>query len=495
MRVEIANLVVEFPAVRALDGVSVSFEPGVVHAIVGENGAGKSTLMKVLSGLLQPTSGEVRLDGKTVRLPTPRSARDAGVAMIHQELNLVDELEVAANIFLGEETTKFGRLDDRAMREKAKPYLVGLKAPFEPDSLVGDLPVAAKQIVEIAKALAAEASVIVMDEPTAILSPAEAEGLFESIRNLRSKGATVIYISHRLEEVVALADRVTVLRDGQLVTTLNRGQADEAALASLMVGRPLSDMFPPRREVAGSEPLLQASNLSDGDRVLDASVDVRPGEIVGLAGLVGSGRTELAEIIVGARASFAGSIKVAGRQISPRNVREALREGLAYVSEDRKGLGLFQDLSSVENVSIASLEDRAKPFVNAKAEIETTKKWVRALDIRVGDIEAPISTLSGGNQQKVSLARWLECEPRVLILDEPTRGVDVGAKAEIYRLIHKLAGEGKACLVISSEINELLGLCNRIVVMHRGRTVGEVDGATATEESVMALASGLRVAA
>lgn len=493
-RLEVRDIVMQFPAVRALDGVSLAFEAGEVHGIIGENGAGKSTLMRILAGLQLPTSGEIWSDGRRVRFRDVGEALAAGIAMIHQELNLVDPLSVAENVFLGREPRRAGILDRARMNADTAEYLRKVGAPFGPEVEVGTLSIAGKQLVEIAKALSYEASVIIMDEPTAVLSEHEAQNLFSLIEALKEKGVAVIYISHRLAEVERICDRISVLRDGSLVQRLRRGEADPAELANAMVGRPLGDMFPPRAPIAPADPVLRVSGLSEGHQVRIFGFEVRPGEIVGLAGLIGSGRTEVAEAIVGARPRLGGTIEVEGRAANPRNPREAARVGIAYVSEDRKGAGLVLDMSVIQNTTLANLGAYARPILSRAAERQAAEAWKEKLDIRAGDLEAPVLFLSGGNQQKVAIAKWLELTPRVLILDEPTRGVDVGAKREIYRLVHDLAEQGMAFLVISSELPELIGLCHRILVMRQGRLVGEVSAEQASEESVMQIAAGVEAA-
>jgi ribose transport system ATP-binding protein len=491
-RLEVQDIVMQFPAVRALDGVTIEFEPGIVHGIVGENGAGKSTLMKILSGLQSPTSGSVLLDGKPLHLSGVRDALAHGIAMIHQELNLVDELTVAENVFLGREITRRGLLSKAEMGRQTAGYLEEIHANFGPWTKVADLSIAGKQLVEIAKALSSDAKILIMDEPTAVLSEPESEALFQLIARLRESGVTVLYISHRLVEVCQICDRITVLRDGTLVTTIDRGQADPASLANYMVGRELADFYPDKAAVPDGDPVLEVENFTVPDHVQRASFSIRRGEILGLSGLVGAGRTELAEAIIGVRPGF-GTIKVAGKPVRIRNPREAMRHGISYVSEDRKGLGLLLGLSTISNTTLANLRSYGA-IIDKKAERESTGKWKSDLDIRVGDVDAPILYLSGGNQQKVALAKWLETKPKILILDEPTRGVDVGAKREIYNLIQQLALEGMACLVISSELPEIIGLCHRAVVMREGNVVGTVTEDELTEEAIMQLAAGVAAA-
>ncbi|HMS54770.1 MAG TPA: sugar ABC transporter ATP-binding protein [Fimbriimonadaceae bacterium] len=491
---EVRSISMQFPAVRALDDVTLRFESGEVHGIIGENGAGKSTLMKILSGLYSPTEGSVVLDGSIVELDGVRAALAKGIAMIHQELNLVDELTVAENVFLGRELRRGIVLDRTTMEAETAAYLAEVHATIKPDAKVGDLSVAGKQLVEIAKALAVNASILIMDEPTAVLSEPEAEGLFELIRKLREKGVTVLYISHRLKEVCDICDRITVLRDGKFVGTIQGSEASPEVIAGMMVGRELSDFYPPKIPQPTGDPILSVDGLQVPGHVQHASFEVRPGEILGLAGLVGSGRTETAEAVVGARPTTGGEIRVAGVPTRIRNPRDAMKHGIAYVSEDRKALGLILDMSVIHNLTLPSLPDFGKFVTDQGKELECTESWKKRLDIRAGDLEASVLYLSGGNQQKVSLAKWLQTGPKVLILDEPTRGVDVGAKREIYDVIHSLAEQGLACVVISSELPEIIGLCHRAVVMREGRTVGEVSGDQLTEQSLMHLAAGVDAA-
>ena len=483
-KLEVKDIVMQFPAVRALDGVSMTFEPGEVHGIVGENGAGKSTLMKILSGVQHPTSGSTVLDGKPITLHGVRDAMRHGIAMMHQELNLVDELTVAENVFLGRELTKAGMLDRAKMIEETDGYLRQVHTGFTATEKVGNLSIAGKQLVEIAKAISVNASILIMDEPTAVLSDPEAEALFEIIAKLRERGTTVLYISHRLTEVCAICDRITVLRDGAKVVTMDAEGSTPAQIADLMVGRALSDFYPPKLPEPTGTAALRIENFAGG------SFEVRPGEILGLAGLVGAGRTELAESIIGLRPLGQARLSVNGQPVKIGSPRQAMRHGIAYVSEDRKGLGLHTGLSCTHNITMANLRSYGQ-LVNQAQEKLSAAEWKQGLDIRAGDLSEPVSSLSGGNQQKISLAKWLDTKPKILILDEPTRGVDVGAKREIYDLIQKLAAEGLACIVISSELPEIIGLCHRTVVMREGVIAGEVESENLNEEAVMRLAAGV----
>ncbi len=490
---DIRDLRKEFPGVQALSDVSLKLESGEVHGLIGENGAGKSTLVKILAGVYPPTSGAVVFRGKAVRWRSVAQSQRGGIAMIHQEFNLVDELSVVENIFLGRERSQFGFVRLSELRKEARELLARLNANIDPDQPVRDLSVAEKQLVEIAKAISCSASVLIMDEPTAVLTARETESLFGLISQLRSQGVTIIYISHILREVLRICDRITVMRDGKVVRTLppdEVGSANEKRLASMMVGRPLADHFPPRG-TPSDRLLLRVSDVSSDQRVRGVSLDVREGEIVGLAGLVGAGRTELAEAIAGLRRRGGGCVEVAGSRLRGARPADAVRAGIAYLSEDRKATGLTLDMSITENVVMVSLRRYSRGLLLASKQNDVARQYVKKLGIKVADIRDPVQRLSGGNQQKVALAKWLETNPRILILDEPTRGVDIGAKEEIYRLIKSLTDSGMGCLMISSEFNELLGMCHRIAVMREGQLMGIVDGAAATEESLMHLAAGV----
>ncbi|MFM9996602.1 MAG: sugar ABC transporter ATP-binding protein [Phycisphaerales bacterium] len=505
--VTVEGLTRDFGAVRALDRVSLWIERGEVRGIVGENGAGKSTLMKVLAGLVPPTAGRVVIRGHAVRTFHPSHATKLGVAMIHQELNLIDELSVADNIFLGRERTVgrtalsgAGFVSPSRTRAEASRLLKVFGFHLDPRAKVRDLSIAQKQLVEIAKALACDASVLIMDEPTAVLSEAESRALFGIIRALKGGGTAVLYISHRLAEVVALCDRVTIMRDGRVVETIESENATEAKLARLMVGRELTEQFPPHDPpdaATDSPPTLDVRGLAVPGFVHDATFAVRPGEVLGFAGLIGAGRTEMAEALVGLRPRTAGTIQLNGRPIAPSSPRHAANLGLAYLSEDRRGRGLVMGMGVVENTTLVSLARYRRgrtPIIHRRAEEVATRGHVERLAIKAGRrLRGAVDTLSGGNQQKVVLAKWLEIGPNVLILDEPTRGVDVGAKREVYGLIRALAAKRKACMFISSELPELLGLCDRIAVMRGGRVAGILTRDEFSEERVMHLAAGVGV--
>jgi ribose transport system ATP-binding protein len=487
---EVSSLVKEFGSTRALDGLDLSVATGEVHGIVGENGAGKSTLMKILSGIHQPTSGEVRFEGQPVRFRTPNDSERAGIAMIHQELNLVDELTVADNIWLGRERVKGPWLDRRAMSEDVVRRLESVGAPLRGNELIRDVSLANRQLVEIAKAVAQDARLLIMDEPTAVLSDREKQSLFALINSLRASGTTILYVSHLLDEVRELSDRITVMRDGKAVGTFLAAETTSQQLANQMVGRELGDFFPAKAVVTDSTPALVVSNLRSGASVKDVSFAVRPGEILGLAGLVGAGRTETMEALVGLR-RFEGSCQLNGADYHPRSVQAAMEKGVVYVTEDRKELGLHLTMSIAANSTMANLRKYARPFIDSAAVEDSSGKWVERLKVRASGVRMAVGELSGGNQQKVSLAKWLDSEPKVLLLDEPTRGVDVGAKREIYELIQELAANGLACVVASSEMAELIGLCHRVLVLREGKGVGEVLGDQLTEQAIVSLASGV----
>lgn len=505
-----AAVTVDYPGVRALERVSLDFRASEIHAIVGENGAGKSTLMQVLSGAREPTEGNVVRDGVAVRFSRPSDAIRHGIAMVHQELNLVETLSVAQNISLGREPTRCcGLLIDRARQHnRARDLLAALGSEVNPTQKISKLSIAQAQCVEIAKCIATDARVLIFDEPTAALGASESARLLALLRQLRGEGRAILFVSHHLDEVIAVADRVSVLRDGRLVNAFerdhngvlrgsDRSQADEGTLARAMVGRELGSIYPCKGHATNAGVAIELVNFGARGRSRDLSLAVRAGEIVGVAGLIGSGRTESAEAIVGLR-DRDGVVRIGGHAVRFASVRAAMRGSVVYVSEDRKSKGLHTSLSSRVNMTLPSLDATTHfggLWVDDKAQRAVTARWIRALEIRCAKPEQPIAALSGGNQQKVALARWLETKPKVLIIDEPTRGVDVGAKAEIYAIIARLAGEGLACIVISSELPELIGIAHRVIVMRGGTIAGELSreqlAATDCEERIMRLASGV----
>jgi ABC-type sugar transport system ATPase subunit len=484
-----ASLSKSFPGVRALEGVDLELRPGEVHALLGENGAGKSTLIKILGGALVPDAGEARLEGQPLPLGDPLAVRRRGVSIVYQELTLVPELTAAENIFLGRER---GRplLRRREMARAAQALLDGLGARIAPGVPVRALSLAQQQLVEIARALAGESKVIILDEPSATLSDPEVERLFAVLRGLRARGLGVVYISHRLEEIFAIADRVTVLRDGRRVASSPVADVDRAQLIRWMVGRDLREEFPPRAPAPG-DAVLEVRGLACPPRFTDVSFTVRRGEIVGLAGLVGAGRTSVALALFGALPGVRGEVRLDGRPVRFASPADALRAGMGYVTEDRRRRGLFRVLSAGANITISFLRSLAPlGILSPGRERPAAAAAAKEFDVRAAaGLAQPAGTLSGGNQQKLLLARLLLRPRRLLVLDEPTRGIDVGAKAEIYGIMNRLTAQGLGILMISSELPEVLGMSDRVVVMHEGRTAGELSRAQATPERVMELAT------
>ncbi len=497
---QMRNVSKTFPGVKALNNVQLTVYPGEVHALMGENGAGKSTLMKILSGAYFPDAGaEIIIDGKPVHIDGPLSAKALGIAIIYQELALSPNLTVAENIYLGREAHRGPAIDRAGMFAGCAEILANLGANFGPRTLVGDLSIAEQQMVEVARAIHAHSRILVMDEPTTALSSRETRRLFDLILRLKSDGLAIIYISHRMAEVYELAERVSVLRDGGYVGTLSREEIKPESIVRMMVGRDLSSFY--KKEHRGGstgKAVMEVQNLGDGRRVKRGSFVLHAGEVLGLAGLVGAGRTELARLIYGAELRAAGTVKLEGREVAYATPGEAIEGGVVYLTEDRKALGLFLDMSCGDNINLGVIGRDAKFggwLDRARAKARSIGA-IKALTIRVPGPEVPVGALSGGNQQKVLLSRLLETQPKVLILDEPTRGVDIGAKSEIYRIIDDLAQSGAAVLVISSELPEIVGIADRVVVMREGETVGEVGGATGvaiTEENIMALATGVEL--
>jgi ABC-type sugar transport system ATPase subunit len=490
-----------FPGVVALDGVSLEVRRGELHAICGENGAGKSTLMKILSGVYQPDEGMLEVDGRAVRFTDTRAAEAAGIAIIHQELALVEDLPVAANVFLGRERrTPLGLVDDQRMEEECGRLLGLLDCQVSPRARTGGLRVGDQQLVEIAKALSLEASLVVMDEPTSALTEAESARLERTIHRLRERGTTILYISHKMEEVFRLADRITVLRDGRHIRTVDRAATNAREVTGWMVGREIADHDFHGRRSRG--PLvLEARGLTlpwpehpRGYRIADVSFDLHAGEIVGFAGLMGAGRTEVLETIFGAAGSnWCGTILLDGAPVRFAHPAEALAAGIAMVSEDRKRLGLFPDLDVAANISLCSLREAlAGGLVSRDREEALVAGPLRDTGVKTPGPHAPITGLSGGNQQKCIIGRWLLTRPRVLLLDDPTRGIDVGAKAELYQLIDRLCRDGLAVVLTSSELPELLTLSDRIIVLAEGRVAGEFTRAEATEQKIMEAATAGR---
>ncbi len=488
----VRNIEKSFPGVRALSGVSFDVAEGEAHALLGENGAGKSTLIKIVSGVFPPDRGEVIVDGKAVHLERPDDARRVGIATIYQELLLFPELTVAENIFMGHAPRGgFGRVDWRAMREKTKELLASLEIhDLDPDRVVGALSVGNRQRVEILRALSHEARILIMDEPTAALTEYDVRRLFDIVRKLKARGVAVIYISHKLDEIFAIADRVTVLRDGAHVATKRVAETDSAELVQLMVGRKIESLFP-KITVPIGEPVLEVKDLVRRPLTKGVSLTVRAGEIVGLAGLVGSGRSELAQTIFGVTPAEGGEIKIRGKKVDIRSPGQARTLGIAYVPEDRGAQGLVRPMTVRENFSLAALGKVAfGGFIDRALERKLAGDGVKRFSVKTSSLEQVAGKLSGGNQQKIVLGKWLANQPKLLILDEPTRGIDVGAKAEIHRLMGELAAQGLAILMISSELPEVLGMSDRVLVMREGRIVAEFTREQATQEAAGAAMMG-----
>ena len=485
--VELRGVVKRFPGVLAVDRVDLAIRAGEVHVVAGENGAGKSTLMKLLSQVEHIDEGEIRIAGERVDFHGPRHAQRLGVAMVYQEFALAPHLSVTENLFLGREPGRLV-LRRRAEREKARELLARVGLLINPNRLAGGLSVAEQQRVEIAKALAIEARIVIMDEPTATLTGQEIDDLFGVIGRLTADGIAVLYISHRLEEIFRIADRVTVMRDGRVVDTVPISELDEDRLIRLMVGREVMNLYP-KPDVDIGAPLLRVEGMSAGDRLHDCSFEVRAGEILGFAGLVGAGRSELARAVFGADPTDAGRVLLDGREVTPRSPKQGIDAGIGYLTEDRKGDGLNVLLPIAQNITLAHLPMRAG-LIDLGRETEVANERRDQLRIRTPSIRRRVSVLSGGNQQKVMVAKWLETEARVLFFDEPARGIDVGAKAEMFDLIGRLARDGRAVVVISSHLPELLNMCDRILVMHEGRIAGELKRDEFSEEAVMTYATG-----
>lgn len=486
---ELRNVSRSFGPVQVLFGVDFGLRRGEVHALIGENGAGKSTMMKILGGYLAPSAGEILLEGRPVAFASPRQAEAAGVIMIHQEFNLAMQLTVEENIFLGRERRRGPFLDRRAMRAESTALLRRLHCSIHPDEHVSNLSVPNRQMVEIAKALGRDARVLIMDEPTAVLTTRETETLLEQIDRLRAAGTAILYTSHKLDEVARIADRVTVLRDGRRVLEAAAAELSPDRMAEAMVGRELSDLFPPKREPQ-DEVVLSVSSLSVPPAVSGASFDLRRGEILGFAGLVGSGRTELMEGIVGLRAST-GRVSVHGKPLKRGSVLAAREAGVAYLTEDRKEKGLLLNKSLRENLTLLALDRFSRITIDRSREDAALNAAVREFDIRVGDRTIAAGSLSGGNQQKLLLAKVMLSEPDIVIIDEPTRGIDIGTKQQIYGFINRLAAEGRSVIIVSSEMSEIIGLASRVVVMAAGRIEGELEGADIGEDAIVRLAMRL----
>lgn len=493
---ELKNIYKSFPGVKVLEDVTLQVRPGEVHALMGENGAGKSTLMKILMGIYKADQGSIFLEGKETAMHGPKDAMSKGISMIHQELNTVLDMEVAENVFVGRELLKKGMeklkiVDIARMREETGRYFREMNIDIDPRAKMRTLSVAEMQLVEIVKAISLNSKIIVMDEPTSAITEKEAAVLFTQIERLKKQGVAIIYISHKMDEIFRISDTITVLRDGQWIGTKPAKELDNDMLIKMMVGRELTDIYP-KDPVEIGDVILEVKNLSRGKKVQDASFSLRKGEVLGIAGLVGAGRSELVETIFGLYPKTGGQIFLHGKEVHIKNSADAIKNKMALITEDRKQTGLNLIVSVKENiasVSIGKLSNHG--IVNDKKINEVSEKYIKELKIKTPDGNAIVGNLSGGNQQKVVLAKWLLDEPDIIIFDEPTRGIDIGAKRDIYLLINNLAKEGKAVIVISSEMAEVMGICDRILVMAEGRINGEVQREEFSQEVIMGYASNI----
>lgn len=482
------NITKEFPGVKALDDVTINIERGTIHGLVGENGAGKSTLIKILAGIYQPNKGEIILDGKPCRFNSPIEARRAGISVVHQEIKLAEPLSVAENMFLGNVQLKNGLVDWKGMRRRAREIVEDLGMDIDINAQVSSLTVAKKQIVEIMHAINNNSRILIMDEPSAVLTDRELEVMFRIVKQLRDEGITIIYISHRLDEIFGLCSNVSVLRDGCHIDTIPVASVDRQGLINMMVGREMGQEYPKEVGNVGGT-ILEVKNLSRGI-LRDISFEVKSGEVFGISGLVGAGRTELARAILGIDKPESGEVYVRGKKVHYRTFADAIRDGLGLIPEDRKLQGLVQIMSVKRNTTLVNMKRVLRAgVISSSLEEKLSKEYADKLHVVTPSMETEVQYLSGGNQQKVVIAKWLFQNSEILFLDEPTRGIDVGAKAEIYRLINRMAKEGKTIIMISSEMPELLGMCDRIMVMHEGHKMGELNAAEATQAKIMALCS------
>jgi ribose transport system ATP-binding protein len=492
---EIRNISKRFGAIKALTDVSFKLEKGEIHALCGENGAGKSTLMNIIAGVLQPNDGEILVDGASVRVASPAVAQSFGIGLVHQEIALCPDATVAENMFMATTNRRRQPFMNFSRLERVAQAVMDRLAPIDVRRKVGDLPISSQQLVEIAKALTLDCRVLIFDEPTAALTEAEAQVLFGIIKDLKAQGISIVYISHRMAEIFSLCDRVTVFRDGRYVSTETISNLAPEDVVARMVGREITQLYPAkqRHSERTGETVLAVRNLGDGVRFQGVSFELLKGEILGIGGLIGSGRTEIAEGICGLRHVTKGEVLLKGNALHASSYAQSVRAGVVYLSEDRKGSGVFLDLSIAQNIAVLDLKTLTgrAGLLNVRLEADRAGELARRLGIRMGGLDMPVSSLSGGNQQKVAIAKQLAVDPKVILMDEPTRGIDVGAKSEIHRLLRDLAQSGIGIVVISSELPELLGLCDRVLVIREGTVAGIVEGAAMTEEAVMRLASGI----
>ncbi|HAP2127005.1 TPA: sugar ABC transporter ATP-binding protein [Escherichia coli] len=490
---QMKHITKRFPGVLALNDVQFSLRRGEVHALLGENGAGKSTLMKILSGVYQPDEGEIIFEDKPVSFSDPLSAQNVGITIIHQEFNLFPELTVEENIFIGREFCKKNRwrLDEKQQRQATIEILQKLNLAIKPDTLVADLTVAQQQMVEIAKAISVNARILIMDEPTAALTETEIESLFRVTRLLKEQGTGIVYISHRLEELALIADRATVMRDGQYISTVDYECVKISDLIAMMVGRDLGNIYPRCEALQQRIPVLEVNGLTRKGVLNDINFTLYRGEILGFAGLMGAGRTELARAIFGADSIDSGTLKLNGKETVIKDISDAIQQGISYLTEDRKKEGLALNLSVERNIMLGNYPEYSDRFGNVDSRRcqQTSEEQVKALRIKTPNLEQAALNLSGGNQQKIIIARWVCKDTDILIFDEPTRGIDVGAKLEIYELMNRLVAKGKSIIMISSELPEVLGMCDRILVMRSGRITGELSAKEATQEKIMQYAT------
>jgi len=490
---QMSHITKRFPGVLALSNVDFTLRKGEVHALLGENGAGKSTLMKILSGVYQPDEGDIIFENQPVSFANPLSAQSVGITIIHQEFNLFPELTVEDNIFIGREFCKNNRwrLDEKQQRPAAIDILQKLNLNISPDTLVADLTVAQQQMVEIAKAISVNAKILIMDEPTAALTETEIDSLFRVTRLLKEQGTGIVYISHRLEELALIADRATVMRDGQFIATVDYDSVKISDLIAMMVGRDLGNIYPRREPQPQRKPVLEVSGLTRKGVLNNIDFTLHQGEILGFAGLMGAGRTELARAIFGADPIDSGTIKLNGKETVIKDIPDAIQQGISYLTEDRKKEGLALGLSVERNIMLGNYPEYSNRYgnVDSKRCQQTSEEQVKALRIKTPHLEQAALNLSGGNQQKIIIARWVCKDTDILIFDEPTRGIDVGAKLEIYELMNRLVAKGKSIIMISSELPEVLGMCDRILVMRNGRITGELASDDATQEKIMQYAT------
>jgi ribose transport system ATP-binding protein len=491
----IRNVSKSYGSITALTDVGMTLERGEIHALCGENGAGKSTLMNIIAGIVQPNGGEILIDRQPVKIASPAAAQRLGIGLVHQEIALCPDATVAENIFMAATTLRRKPLMNfRQLNDDARKIMHRL-APIAVERKVAELSISNQQLVEIAKALSLDCRILIFDEPTAALTESETRTLFDIIRQMKAQGISIIYISHRMAEIFSLCDRVTVFRDGRHVCTDRVANIDADHIMRRMVGREITQLYPEKPDLknASQAPLLSVRNLGDGDRFAHVDLDVRKGEILGVGGLIGAGRSEIAQAICGLRPVREGNVSLDGERLTIHHYKDAIKHGIVYLSEDRKGSGVFLDLSIASNISALNLSHLTGKLglLDRKQEAEQARALTRKLGVRMAGIDYPVSSLSGGNQQKIAIAKQLTVDPKVMIMDEPTRGIDVGAKSEIHRLLRDLANSGIGVVVISSELPELIGLCDRVIVVHEGTIAGELSDKGLTEENIIRLASGI----